>query len=88
MESKGKLILEKVVGNGIVISEASYYVTLAAGGAVTLYNTEKGRDEQDENDAVHDRTVFFTVDGATAVVAEGTDVQRLRVYAFETDVQP
>lgn len=87
VEAKNKLVCEKIVGNGIAISEFSYYISIGAGGAVTLYNTEKGRDDKDENDVVTAVSVSFAPDGKTAVVSEGTDVQRLRVYTFDKAIE-
>jgi len=87
VEAKNKLVCEKIVGSGIVISEFSYYISIGAGGTVTLYNTEMGRDEQDENDVVTAVSVSFAPDGKSAVVSEGTDVQRLRVYTFDKAIE-
>lgn len=87
VEAKNKLVCEKIVGSGIAISEFSYYISIGAGGAVTLYNTEKGRDDKDENDVVTAVSVSFAPDGKSAVVSEGTDVQRLRVYTFDKAIE-
>lgn len=87
VEAKDKLIFEKIVGNGIIISEAEYYMTVSAGGEATLYNTEKGRDDKDEADVVASLKLFFSACGKNAVVSEGTDVQRLSVYTFDKNVE-
>ena len=89
--SDGKLIGERKVVNGVTVTDFVYYVTVTESGSVLLYNTEKGRNDADENDLATDIKISFTADGKNAIIyqpiSEGSESMRLRIYEFDKEIE-